>query len=244
MRSIMTNLRFDFSGRTALVTGAGRGIGRAVALAFGAAGAAVVVSDIVPDKAWQTADKITTDGGKALDVDADTSNRFQMASVIERGRDAFGKIDFMVNAVQIHKAAPMDSLDEWDWRRIVDVNLTGAFFASQLVARVMADEGGGVIVNVNHAVDHLPSGVATIATNDAIVGLTRQAASELGARKIRVNAVSAYNIAESDLPANTDTVLGRLGNSDEVAQAVLFLCSDAAQYITGQVLVVNGGGVR
>ncbi|MEO8612922.1 MAG: SDR family oxidoreductase, partial [Chloroflexota bacterium] len=138
---------------------------------------------------------------------------------------------------------------EWDWRRLLDVNLTGAFFCSQLVGRVMADEGGGVIVNIASSAGHpnpLPDGVGYVASKAGLIGMTKQIAREYAPQNIRVNAVCPGNIEDpfsepaekKSIPANAQ---GRWGTPDEVAAVTLFLCSDAARFITGQAINVDGG---
>ena len=228
----------DLSAHAALVTGAGADVGRATALALAASGAAVAVNDINPDKVEAIADEILRAGARALAIHADVANRFQVGSMIEAARDAFGRIDILVNAAGVFKAGPMAKLDEWDWRRILDVNLTGAFFCSQLLGRVMADEGGGVIVNVASTAGvsaTLPEGVSYAASKAGLVGLTRQSARELAPQGIRVNAVCIGSLEE-----NSNT-LQRQGTPEEIASVVLFLCSDAARFITGQAFNVDGG---
>ena len=134
----------------------------------------------------------------------------------------------------------MLKLDEWDWRRVMEVNLTGAFFCSQLLGRVMADEGGGVIVNIASTAGHpspLPQGVAYVTSKSGLIGLTNQCAQELAPQGIRVNAVCPGNTG--DAPARN--AQGRAGSHEEVASVVLFLCSDAASFITGQSINVDGG---
>jgi 3-oxoacyl-[acyl-carrier protein] reductase len=236
-------------GQAALVTGAGTGIGRETALMLASAGAAVVVNDINPDRADDVADAITVAGGRALAWQADVSNRFQVGSMIEAARDAFGRVNILVNAAGVYKGGGLSTLDEWDWRRVLDVNLTGAFFCAQLLSRVMGDEGGGVIVNVASTAGHpdpLPEGVSYTASKAGMIGMTKQFARELAPQGIRVNAVCPANIAEEDetvrggervIPAQ-----GRLGNAAEVASVILFLISDAATYVTGQAINVDGGG--
>jgi 3-oxoacyl-[acyl-carrier protein] reductase len=237
----------NLQGQAAIVTGAGMGVGRAIALALAQAGAAVAVNDINPDRAAQLAEEIIQAGGRATDIDADVSNRFQAASLIERARDSFGRIHILVNTAGVFKPGGIARLDEWDWRRILDVNLTGAFFCCQLLGRVMADEGGGVMVNVASTAGHpatLPDGVAYVSSKAGMIGLTKQCAREFAPLGIRVNAVCPSNIAgedethKGDIPHNAQ---GRFGAAEEVANAVLFLCSDAASFITGQALNVDGG---
>lgn len=232
----------DLTGHAALVTGAGADVGKAVALALAASGAAVAVNDINPDKIETIAEDIIAAGGRALPWHADVANRFQVGSMIEAARDAFGRVDILINAAGVFKAGPMATLDEWDWRRILDVNLTGAFFCTQMLGRVMADEGGGVIVNIASTAGHsgtLPEGISYVASKAGMLGLTRQSARELAPYGIRVNAVCVGNLeGQTKSPQNAQK---RLGTSEEIASVALFLCSDAARFITGQAINVDGG---
>jgi NAD(P)-dependent dehydrogenase (short-subunit alcohol dehydrogenase family) len=239
------NFSVNLSGQNALVTGAGADTGRAIALALAAAGAAVTVNDLNPDRADSVAAEITAAGGGAVSWQADVSNRFQVGSLVEGARDAFGRIHILVNAAGAMKLGSAAKLDEWDWRRLLDVNLTGAFFCTQLVSRVMADEGGGVIVNVAASAGHpnpLSEGVGYVASKTGMIGMTKQCAREFAPQGIRVNAVCPGNILEyedaSIIPSNAQA---RWGTPEEVASVVLFLCSDAARFITGQAINVDGG---
>jgi 3-oxoacyl-[acyl-carrier protein] reductase len=243
----LANFSVDLRGQTAIVTGGGAGIGKAIALALGAAGANVTVNDVNPDLAETTADEIIRAGGAAFGWQADVCNRFQAASIVENARERYGRVHLLVNAAGVYRADPFDKLDEWDWRRMLDVNVTGAFFCSQLMGRVMAEEGGGVIVNVASTVGFtgtLPHGVGYSASKAGLIGLTRQSALELAPKNIRVNAVCPANILEPDMPAPdvSRIPLNRVAQPAEVAHLVLFLCSDAATFITGQTLIVDGGG--
>lgn len=242
----MPNFLVDFSGKTAIVTGAGAGIGKAVALALAKAGASVVLNDLNPDRIDRLVSEIEAAGGKAVGFDGDISNRFQVAALIERGRDAFGQIHFMVNAAGVYKAEALVDVDEWDYRRQVEVNLVGSFFCVQLMSRVMADEGGGAIVNLASTAGHstvLESGIGYVSSKAGIVGLTRQAAHELASKNVRVNAVCPAYIDENDMPKfeNPPNAMKRMGSSEEIANVVLFLLSDAAAFITGQAINVDGG---
>jgi 3-oxoacyl-[acyl-carrier protein] reductase len=236
----------DLENHSAIVTGAGAGVGRATALALARCGAAVTVNDLNPDRADSVAAEIHATGGRSFAFQGDVSNRFQAAALIEQSRERFGQIHILVNAAGVYKPGEMALVDEWDWRRQIDVNLTGVFFCSQLIGRVMADEGGGVIVNVaaSAAGGTLPGGVGYIASKSGVIGLTRQSARELAAAGVRVNAVCPGNIAEDDSPADEPTnMLNRAGTPEEVADVVLFLCSDAARFITGQAIHVDGGAL-
>jgi len=203
-----------------LVTGAGAGSGRAIALSLADCGAAVAAVDLNIERADATSQLIQARGGTAVALRADISNRFQAASMIEQTRDAFGQLRLLVNAVNIRRAQPLLQVDEWEWRRQLEVNLGGLFFCIQLAARVLADEGGGAIINVLPAetLATLPAGVGAVAGAAGVIGLTRQAARELTEYKIRVNAIVAGD------------------QCDTVANLALFLASDAANGISGQVL--------
>lgn len=242
----MANFSVDLSGQTAVITGAGAGIGKAAALALSAAGAAVLVNDINPDRADSLADELNAAGGLALAWQADVANRFQAAGMVEKARESFGRVHILVNAAGTFKHDPMLKLDEWDWRRLIDVNLTGTFFMCQLLGRVMGEEGGGVIVNIASTVGYtgtLPEGIGYASSKAGVIGLTRQAALEYAPQKIRVNAVCPGSILEDDMPAPdvARIPLASAGTPQDVASAVLFLCSDAASFITGQTLIVDGG---
>lgn len=243
----MPKFSVDLSGQNALVTGAGAGIGRAIALALAGSGAAVALNDLNIERAEAVAAEVGERGARGLPLQGDVANRFQTANMIEQTRDAFGKIHILVNAAGAFKAEPMLAIDEWDWRRQIEVNVTGNFFCTQLVGRVMADEGGGRIVNLAASVGiggSMPSGIAYVAGKSSVLGMTRQAARELAPYNILVNAIAAGNIAEDDMPPvpAERVILNRGGIPSDIAGAALFLCSDAAAFMTGQVLVVDGGG--
>lgn len=181
----------DLRGRVALVTGAGEGAARAIALALARAGAAVVVSDVNPNHADAVAAEIATTGGRAFPWEADIGNKFQVGTLIERARDEFGRLHIVVCGMQVNKPAPFLTLDEYDWRRVLEVNLTGAFFVSQMAARVMTDEGGGVIVHLIGGLE-TPDGVEQVAYTVSRAGLA--ALSAAMARELSPHGVRVYAI--------------------------------------------------
>jgi len=243
----MSAFSVDLSGKAALVTGAGEGVARAIALALARAGAAVCVNDLNPDRADTVVEEIEREGGRAFAWVADVSNRFQAAGTIETLRDEFGGLHVVVNGAGTERPAPFLTIDEYDWRRVLEINLTGAFFCTQLAGRVMADEGGGAIVNLASTVGQgraQSDSTVYAASKAGLLALTREAARELAPRGVRVNAICPANIAgESEPPTLERVAQGRLGQPEEVAAVALFLCSDAASFITGQALVVDGGEV-
>lgn len=136
----MPDFNVDFSGRSAIVAGAGSGAARAIALALASAGASVFVNDQNPDRVDTLIDDIRAAGGRAEGMQGDITNRFQVAAMVENARDAFGRVHYFVNGAGVFKAEPLLNIDEWDWRRQIEVNIVGPFFCTQLVARVMSNE--------------------------------------------------------------------------------------------------------
>ena len=241
----MNSFSVDLTGQTAIVTGAGADVGRAIALILAQAGASVVVNDLNPDRADKVTQEIIDAGGKATAWQADASNRFQVGSLIEAARDAYGRLHIVINAAGTFKGGPMPKFDEWDWRRLMEMNLNSAFFVSQLAGRVMADEGGGIIVNIASTAGHpnpLLDSVGYVTSKAGLIGMTKQCAREFAPLGIRVNAVCPGNIADGETPeATPNNAQARYGTPEEIASVVLFLCSDAARFITGQAINVDGG---
>ena len=242
----------DLTGRVALVTGAGRGIGKAIARALADSSAMVAVNDINADSAQTTASGI---GGRAYP--ADVSDPDAVRRMIGQIAADLGGLHILVNNAGIEPKAPILDMAVEDWRRTLDVNLSAAFYTSQAAGRVMRDAGGGVIVNIASIAGHnipLPNRANYVASKAGLIGFTKECAREFAAYHIRVNAVCP-GVIETEMTANlranpeqmakwlADIPQGRLGTPGDVTGLVLFLCSDAAAYLTGQAINVDGGKV-
>ncbi|MCB8953912.1 MAG: SDR family oxidoreductase [Ardenticatenales bacterium] len=253
-------MEISLQDKVAIVTGAGQGLGEAIAHALAGAGAKVAVNDLNPDRAERVAAAIRAAGGEAIGVVADVSNKFQCVSLVEATREAWGRLDVLVNNAGIEPVSPILTMDEWDWTRCIDVNLKGVFFMSQLVGRVMAEENlgrGGAIVNISSIAGveiPLMHRAAYCASKAGMVGFARECAREFAAYGIRVNTIVAgvfitpMTEKARQNPAMMEKWMGeiplrRLGDADEIARVALFLCSDAASYMTGSTITVDGGKV-
>ncbi len=243
-----------FTDKVVLVTGAGRGIGRAIALAFAREGAHVAANDLTPVNLDQT---VASADGRATAFLADVAMRAPVQAMVEQIREAFGRIDILVNNAGVEPHGSLLTLDEWDWARTMAVNLTGPFLLMQSVGKLMVEQGGGSIVNIASIAGRahgLADRAAYVASKSGLIGLTREAARELATYNIRVNAVCP-GVIETEMTAKlrsdrammerwlADIPQGRLGTTDDVVGLVLFLCSDASGYITGQAINVDGGKV-
>ena len=252
---------FDLSGKTAIVTGGAMGIGAAIVARLAEAGAAVVIADINQQAAEETAARIAGQGGKAIAVRADASSVDDARRVVQEAVRAFGHVDILVNDAGIFPFAPVLELAEAQWDRVLDINLKGTFFYAQAAAQQMiAQNTPGVIVNIA-SIDGLhPTGYLAHydASKGGVVMVTRSLAKELGPRGVRVNAIAPGGVmtpgvehATSSQATTTGTgsaddpmahiPLGRIGQPDEIAMAALFLASPASSYMTGSLMVVDGG---
>jgi len=247
----------NFNGKVVLITGAGRGIGRQLALDFGANGAFIAANDITPVNLDETIDQIEAAGGITKEFIADISKKMPVQSMVSEILDEWQRIDILVNNAGVEPHAPMLELDAWDWQRTLDVNLSGAFYTMQAVGRVMREQGGGAIVNIASIAGRahgLKNRAAYVASKMGLIGLTREAARDLAPFNIRVNAVCPGVITTdktADLRRNEvmvskwleDIPQNRLGQPKDISGIVMFLCSEAASYITGQAINVDGGKV-
>ncbi len=172
----------DYAGKVVLITGAGRGIGRAIAQAFAARGASVAANDITPVNLDETIARIREAGGRCNDYVCDVAKKMPVQGMIEQVRQDFERIDILVNNAGVEPHASLLEMDEWDWMRTIDVNLNGPFFTTQSVGRMMREQGGGVIVNVASIAGRahgLRDRSADVASKMGLIGLTREAAREI-----------------------------------------------------------------
>lgn len=241
----------DLSGRVALVTGASRGIGRAVALRLAAAGASVVAGART-DHAEGVVREAVEAGGAATQVSLDVTDPESVRRAVQAAVEGFGRIDILVNNAGIVSDRLTVRMKPAEWDAVLATNLTGAFNCCQAVLRPMLKQRSGRIINVGSVVGHSgnPGQANYAAAKAGLTGFTKSLAREVAARGITVNVV-APGMIDTDMTAGLDgrardamvgqIPQGRLGSPDDVAAAVCFLVSDEASYITGQVLGVNGG---
>lgn len=242
-----------FEGKTAVVTGGSRGIGRAVCLELAAGGANVVLCYAGNEAAAQeTAQAVEAMGAKALVVRCDVSDAVQVDALVKSAVEAFGRIDILVNNAGITRDNLLMRMSEADFDAVVAANLKGAFLCMKAVSRLMLKQRYGRVVNLSSVVALRGNAgqVNYAASKAGIVGMTKSLAKELASRGVTVNAV-APGFIETDMTAALSEAarsaaqgsipMGRLGGPEDVARAVGFLASDDAAYVTGQVLAVDGG---
>jgi NAD(P)-dependent dehydrogenase (short-subunit alcohol dehydrogenase family) len=248
---------FDLSGRVALVTGAGSGLGAVFAEALAEAGAAVVCVGRRLERVQETADRLAEQGCQSLAFSADVTDEAAVAAMIAETVERFGKLDILVNNAGTAVVGPPETISLADWQRVVDVNLTGVFLCAREAAKAMIAAGsGGRIINIASILGAVASepvpAAAYDATKGAVVNLTRDLAVHWAPHDILVNAIGpAYFPSEMTdaflaLPEmrreiERRTPLGRIGRPGELKGAVVFFASDASSYVTGQTLYVDGG---
>ncbi|RVU23929.1 glucose 1-dehydrogenase [Streptomyces antnestii] len=250
------NPTYDFTGQVALVTGAASGMGLATARAFARAGAAVVLADLDQEAAERAAKELTDAGHQALGIGCDVADEDQAAAMVARTVETFGRLDMAFNNAGI-QAPPADAADETaaDFDRVNAVNLRGIWTCQKHELRQMRNQGSGAIVNCSSlgGLVGLPERAAYHASKHGVIGLTKSAAVEYAPRGIRINAVCpgvietpmVADMLEGQAEAMAEIMkqqpIGRLGTADEIAGAVLWLCSPGAAFVVGVALPVDGG---
>lgn len=239
--------------RVAIVTGAARGIGKAVALAFVREGAKVALVDLEGERLKTLQEEIRKKGGQALAVQCDVSKASEVEQTIEQVQRIFGRIDILVNNAGIIRRGTIETVTEQDWDRVMEVNLKGPFNCGKAVAGIMKRQGYGKIVNVSSIaakMGDITSAPGYGPSKAGLDALTKTLARQLAPYGVNVNGVAPHAI-ETEMSAEwspekrkaiVDAIpLKRLGKPEEVAEAVLFLASDSAAFITGEIIDVNGG---
>ena len=254
----MTQVTYDFTGRVALVTGAGAGMGLVTAQEFARAGAAVALVDLNAENVEREAAVLTAQGCQAIGIGCDVTDEEQVAAAVAATVATFGRLDMAFNNAGIMNA-PVDAAEETvdAFEQITDVNLRGVWAATKHELTVMREQGAGAIVNCSSLGGLVggPGRASYHASKHAVIGFTKSVAIEYGPQNIRVNAVCPGTIetpmvdrmtSNGELDAESATAaapMNRFGRSEEIAAAVLWLCSDAASYVTGVALPVDGGYV-
>ncbi|KPJ68223.1 hypothetical protein AMJ44_06895 [candidate division WOR-1 bacterium DG_54_3] len=242
----------QFKDKTALITGAAQGIGKALAQAFAKEGANIAVSDVNLELATQTANEIKGSGVKTIPLKMNVADPTEVEAGVKRAIEELGKIDILVNNAGITKDNLFLRMKKEDWDAVISVNLTGVFNLCKMVSRLMMKERYGRIINIASVAGEMGNvGQANYSASKAgVVGLTKTLARELAPRGVTVNAIApgfiqtamTDRIPEEIKKKILDQIpLGKLGRPEDVAAAALFLASSAADYITGQVIRVNGG---
>lgn len=240
-------------GKTAIITGSGRGIGRAIALKLASLGANIVINDIPSSQdADATSEEIKNMGVESIVVKGDVRNIDDVNELIKATMDKFGKIDIFVNNAGITRDGLMLRMSEEDWDMVMDINLKGVFNCIKTVARPMMKQRSGSIINITSIVGVMGNaGQANyVASKAGLIGLTKTTAKEFASRGIRCNAVAPGFIQSAMTDVLPDDVkqkyfdsipLGKFGQTEDIANVVAFLASDMSAYVTGQVINVDGG---
>jgi 3-oxoacyl-[acyl-carrier protein] reductase len=248
--------RSDLTGKVALVTGAGRGIGAVIAGAFAEAAADIVVADLNEKSAQQTADHVAGLGRRSLAVRADVGIPLQVSQLFDIVLTEFGRLDILVNNAGVWFRKPFLEISDSEWDLVLTTNLKGTFLCTQEAARIMMPQKHGCIINIaSHAGLFYSRGQGAhyAASKAGIIQLTRVLAFELGPYQIRINAIAPGGINTASSPdvrpeatlnrESASNPLGRRGEPWDIAHAALFLASPMASFVTGQTLVVNGGSI-
>jgi NAD(P)-dependent dehydrogenase (short-subunit alcohol dehydrogenase family) len=256
-QGMTTNPDGSFAGKVALVTGAANGIGRATALAFAREGASVTAADVSEQGNKETARMIEELGGRALAVCCDVTRAEDVKGALDKTIEAFGRLDVAFNnaGVEQSRLVPTAELDEEEWDRIVNIDLRSVFLCMKYEIPLILKQGGGAIVNTSSGagIIGIKGNPAYTAAKHGVIGITRAAALDYAASNIRVNAVCPGYVdtpmmarftggtAEGRAQVISEEPIGRMGQPEEIANAVLWLCSEAAAFVVGHALVIDGG---
>jgi NAD(P)-dependent dehydrogenase (short-subunit alcohol dehydrogenase family) len=252
-----TKDKASFAGKVAFVTGAANGIGRAAALAFAREGASVALADVSERSNQETARMIEDLGGRALALKCDVTRVQDVKAALAKTVESFGRLDFAFNnaGIEPSKPAPTAEYEEAEWDRIIDVNLRGVFLCMKHEIPLILEQGGGAIVNTSSGagIIGIRGSPAYTAAKHGLIGLTRAAALDYAAQNIRINVVCPGYIdtpmmnrftggtPEGRAKVIAEEPVGRMGKPEEIAAAVVWLCSDAAAFVIGHAMVIDGG---
>ncbi|MBI4528526.1 MAG: 3-oxoacyl-ACP reductase FabG [Deltaproteobacteria bacterium] len=242
-------------GRTAVVTGSGQGIGRAIALGLAREGASVVIAEINQETGLAAQEEIRQGGQKALAVNVDVSREDSVRSMVERCLAEFGRVDILVNNAGIYLVSSVEEMAEENWDRVIRTNLVGAFLCSRAVVPEFLKQGGGRIINISSSIGFYGArnGAHYAATKAGLIGFTKALALELALHNITVNAICPGltdtaqprgHRTEEEMYAKANVIaMRRIGQPGDHVGPAVFLASDAARFVTGQTILVDGGGV-
>jgi 3-oxoacyl-[acyl-carrier protein] reductase len=248
-------MSLNLEGKTAVVTGASSGLGRASALALGRNGVSVVAAGLEPEGLEETAEMIRSGGGQAIAVAADISESGQVNAMAAETKAAFGGTDILVNNAGVYPNGPWHEISEEEWDFVFSVNVKGYFLCSRAIRPQMLERGGGSIINISSITFFVGADefLHYVSSKGAVVGLTRALARECGPESIRVNSIApgafptrAYFLPGRDIPALDESVMDsqaikRKGEPADIGNAVLFFASELSSFVTGQTLLVDGG---
>jgi NAD(P)-dependent dehydrogenase (short-subunit alcohol dehydrogenase family) len=251
------NRNRSFAGRVAFVTGAASGIGRAAAVAFASEGANVVAADVSEQANQETVRLIEAQGGRAVAFRCDVTQRADVTAALDKTIETFGRLDFAFNnaGIEPRTPAPTAEYDEDEWNRILDTNLRGMFLCMKHEIPLILRQGGGAIVNTSSGagIVGIKGSPAYTAAKHGVIGLTKAAALDYAAQNIRINAICPGYIEtpmmerftggtpEGRAKVVAEEPVGRMGKPEEIAAAAVWLCSDAAAFMVGHAMVIDGG---
>jgi NAD(P)-dependent dehydrogenase (short-subunit alcohol dehydrogenase family) len=244
-----------FEQRIAIVTGAGQGIGRAIACGFARDGASVVIADVNEESARTVKNEIEAGGGRALAIRTDVSNEISVQAMAKESLAEFGKIDILVNNAGIFPTSSVEEMSEEDWDRVIGTNLVGAFLCAKAVVPKFLEQGSGRIISLTsgRAFQGAKNGAHYAASKAGIIGFSKSLALELASHGITVNVICP-GITDTAQPRGHQTEeemyaqgqripLGRIGQPEDLVGPAVFLASGAAAFVTGQTILVNGGSI-